>query len=159
MKRDATSPFAFGLVRTIKLPEGHSDLSLPIISDFLPSQRWIAKFVMILWMLFNRKCPLNTTARFSQSCREVFNHVILRHFRPKSISVLLLVKEIYLYWLSIYYSTFNEICANKPHRLRRSEAMGGMGGQTILWCHKLSSTHICPSPNGEGYTLYYIYFS
>ena len=33
MKRDATFPFAFGLVRTIKLPEGHSDLSLPIISD------------------------------------------------------------------------------------------------------------------------------
>lgn len=51
------------------------------------------KIVNFLSILFNRKCPLNTTARFSQSCREVFNHVILRHFRPKYFSVLLFVEE------------------------------------------------------------------
>ena len=28
------------------------------------------------------------------------------------------------------YVAINEICANKPHHLRRSEAMGGIGGQT-----------------------------
>lgn len=27
----------------------------------------------------------------------------------------------------MYYTTINEICANKPNRLRRSEAMGGNG--------------------------------
>ena len=32
--------------------------------------------------------------------------------------------------MSIRYITINEICTSKPHHLRRSEAMGGNGGQT-----------------------------
>lgn len=30
----------------------------------------------------------------------------------------------------MYYVIINEICANKPRRLKRAEAIGGMGGQT-----------------------------
>ena len=32
--------------------------------------------------------------------------------------------------LSEYYVTINDIYANKPHRLRRAEAMGRQAGQT-----------------------------
>lgn len=34
------------------------------------------------------------------------------------------------YLLSIHYVIINEICTNKPHRMRRPEAIGGIGGQT-----------------------------
>ena len=44
--------------------------------------------------------------------------------------IFLFVEEICLYWLSIYYAIINENCANKPHYLRRTKAIGGMGGQT-----------------------------
>lgn len=33
----------------------------------------------------------------------------------------------------MYYIIINEICANKPHRLRRSEAMGMGYRQTIIF--------------------------
>jgi len=33
---------------------------------------------------------------------------------------------------TIYYTEKDEICANKPHHLRRAEAMGGITGQTYL---------------------------
>lgn len=34
----------------------------------------------------------------------------------------------------MHYVTTNEICANKPHRLRRSEAIRGDGRQTNYIC-------------------------
>ncbi len=32
----------------------------------------------------------------------------------------------------MHYAIINEICTNKPHRLRRAEAMGGNGGQKFI---------------------------
>lgn len=40
----------------------------------------------------------------------------------------------------MHYVTTNEICANKPHRLRRSEAMGGRGGKQTQFYSNHSST-------------------
>lgn len=33
----------------------------------------------------------------------------------------------------MHYTIINEICTNKPHCLRRSEMIGGNGGQTNLY--------------------------
>lgn len=52
---------------------------------------------------------------------------------------LLLVEEIYICLLSMCYIIINEFCANKPHRLRRVEAMRGKGGQTNSQRYKLRS--------------------
>ena len=54
--------------------------------------------------------------------------------------VFLLVEEIYQYWLSVYYAVINEIYTNKLHRLRRSEMMGGKGGQTFYEINNYSFT-------------------
>ena len=40
----------------------------------------------------------------------------------------------------MYYAITNEFCANKPHRLRRSETNGGNGGQTFYEINNYSFT-------------------
>lgn len=65
-----------------------------------------------------------------RSCFNLFIPFIFTKIR----SIFFLIEEIYPCWLSIYYTIINEICTNKPRRLRRSEAIEGKGGGTNSLC-------------------------
>ena len=72
-------------------------------------------------------------------------------------SILFLVKEICQHWLSIYYVIINEICANKPRRLKRSEAIGGRVDKQMFE-YLITLLHLLFSLSLIQFYLYGIYF-
>ena len=85
----------------------------------------MARYSKFLVSLYSDSFLFNPKKGTSKRCLSKFISRFEASQMPFLMLVFFLVEEIYLCLLSIYYVIINEICANKPHRLRRSEAVGG----------------------------------
>lgn len=92
------------------------------LTRFADSKCRGVQYCVILLKCFQQTGRITFDADFASSYngRRMFENC-QSQISGKYDLIFLLIKEIYLYWLLMYYVTIDEICANKPHRLRRSE--------------------------------------